>query len=152
MWRQGMRGLGQGLAVMVRRAMMRLVARRDILGLSVAGGRSSNLADMQVLVRLRGRAALDGGALLALGRSLRRMLRLQPGAGLPLLVIRLAEEAPDEAGADPCGVTGTWLSSRSQGRERSSAASQVATRIMDLCGLSVASKRIRRRSRSPPSP
>lgn len=151
MWGQGMRGLGQGLAVIVRRAMARLVARRDILDLAVVGQGSSNLAEMRVLVRLRAPAALDGGALLALGRSLRRMLNLPPGAGLPLLLMRIEEE-PDGAGADPREVTGSDRKSQSTGRQARHEAGPVTTQITALCSLFAELKRKRRRSRSPPSP
>jgi len=146
-----MRGLGQGLTVIVRRAMARLVARRDILDLAVVGQGSSNLAEMRVLVRLRGRAALDGGALLALGRSLRLMLNLPPGAGLPLLLMRIEEE-PDGAAANPREVTGSHWKSQSTGRRARHEAGPVTTRITALCSLFAELKRKRRRSRSQPSP
>jgi len=145
-----MRGQGQGLAVMVRRALARLVARRDILGLEVAGDQPSDLTGLRVMVRLRRREGLDAGALLALCQSLRGMLGLKPGAGLPLLVIRAAaEDVSEKAGADRTWRTGTDASFRSA--DPAGYGSKAAW-IVPLTGVSALLKRKGRRSRSPPSP
>lgn len=145
-----MRGRGKGLAVMAHRALARFVARRDILHLAVAGSGRSDLAAMRVLVRLRGRDGLDSGTLLAFGRSLRAMLGLQPGSGLPLLVISLAaEDAAESADADRpngAGCVAKCLWQRRAGLAR------LASVILPFGGLSDALKRKRRRLRSPPSP
>lgn len=92
-----MRKDGNGIAGQIRRAFVRLVAPGTFLGLAVAGAAEPDPAAMRVSVRLRGPQDMDGGALLALGRRLRKVLRLAPGARLPVLVIRWV--AWDEAGA-----------------------------------------------------
>lgn len=145
-----MRGQGQGLAVMVRRALARLVARRDILGLEVAGGSPANPAARRVEVNLRRRQGLDEGAVLALCQKLRRMLGLKPGAGLPLLVIRAAaEDVSEKAGADRAWRTGTDADFRCA--DPAGYGSKAAW-IVPLTGVSALLKRKGRRSRSPPSP
>lgn len=154
-----MRGSGQGLAVMVRRALARLVARRDILGLAVAGGRLSDLSALRVVVSLRGREGLDAGALLALCQGLRGMLGRGSGERLPLFVIRVvAEDRAERAGAERAGAERARRSGvRGDGPHALGPWPPVvhghrALWRMPLSRFSALAKRKGRRSRSPPSP
>jgi hypothetical protein len=163
-----MRKDGNGIAGQIRRAVMRLVAPGTFLGLAVAGAAGPDPAAIQVSVRLRGPQDMDGGALLALGRRLRKVLRLAPDARLPVLVIRWLDRDEAEAsgenlpGAPPrqkalpkakrAGVLaqgGKAAVVRSAGVDWPNA---TALPMPFQDGCCEALQKERRRSRSPPSP
>ena len=156
----------------LRRAVARVIGPGGLLGLALAGAGGADPAAMRVVLRLRGGCELDGAVLVALARRLRRVMRLEPGMRLPMLVIRqVANEAEAPACAEARGPRNDaavpdrdGLEGRHDRRVALAAGEKViatattggsrgmakAAQRAGLCG--VYQKDERRRSRSPPSP
>ncbi|MCZ8336499.1 MAG: hypothetical protein O9328_19735 [Rhodobacteraceae bacterium] len=86
------------IAGLVRRALAQYLPPGERLRVAVQGG---PIAPLHVAVDLPGAAALDGGAILALARSLRVRAARREGAVLPILTLRLIESCKEKGHRHP---------------------------------------------------